>query len=529
MFKSLLAAIAIVAHEPGYYTSLARHIQRWLGNEGVAAEVVTPAQMSAALPKGKTAFLVGFDNPSAAEVKTLADYTAKGGRLVVFHSASPALGRLMGVKPVGYRAASRPGEWSRMSFSNLRPPGFPASILQTSSVLQRARPVDGSGAKVIGTWLDRAGKPTGEPAWIQSPHGWWMTHILTADGNEPAKAQLCAAMVGVSEPKLWSAPEANKRRLAAREELKRYAVAQTPARGEIRAVWDHSGCGLYPGDWPRTMKFLKNAKVTDLFVNVAGAGFAHYPSAVLPRSKTFLEEGDQLAQCLKAAAGTGIRVHAWVLCFNATRGTPATLEDYGKRGWRLKSASTGKATDYLDPSKAAVREHLLKAIDELQTKYPALNGIHLDFVRWYEGAKRPANAASVITDFVLAARRHVKRPRWFTTAVLGKYPACIASVGQDWTAWLDANLVDYVVPMDYSDDNARFESYLKQHAAVRAHARRTIAGIGVTANESRLTAREVIDQIKLARRYGLAGVALFDLDFTLEREILPFLCLGLWR
>ena len=55
-----------------------------------------------------------------------------------------------------------------------------------------------------------------------------------------------------------------------------------------------------------------------------------------------------------------------------------------------------------------------------------------------------------------------------------------------------------------------------------------IVGIGVTANESRLDARQVIEQINLARQYGFAGEALFDLDTTLEKSVLPYLRLGIW-
>ncbi len=50
----------------------------------------------------------------------------------------------------------------------------------------------------------------------------------------------------------------------------------------------------------------------------------------------------------------------------------------------------------------------------------------------------------------------------------------------------------------------------------------------MTANESRLDARQVIDQINLVRRYGLAGQSLFDLDVTLEKSIFPYLRLGIW-
>ena len=122
----------------------------------------------------------------------------------------------------------------------------------------------------------------------------------------------------------------------------------------------------------------------------------------------------------------------------------------------------------------------------------------------------------------------MKRPKWLTAAVYGKYPACVTSVGQDWRSWLDLSLVDYVVPMDYTESPTKFLELLAVQALKRSHARRTIVGIGVTANESRLDARQVIDQIVMTRRFGFAGNALFDLDVTLENRILPYLRLGAW-
>jgi hypothetical protein len=83
--------------------------------------------------------------------------------------------------------------------------------------------------------------------------------------------------------------------------------------------------------------------------------------------------------------------------------------------------------------------------------------------------------------------------------------------------------------MNYTDSNLKFTELLVQQAATKTRASRTIVGIGVTANESRLDARKTIDQIKLTRRLGFAGNALFDLDVTLEKSILPYLSLGVWK
>ncbi len=524
-WSALASDVLVVAHEPGFYTSLAKHAQRWLAQEGVSADLVQAKDMAQPLAHAKAAFLIGFDSPSAQEMAQLTAFRKKGGRLVVFYSSSPQLAALMGVKVIGYAKAAYPGQWSQMNFAVKFPEGMPRTIRQTSTVLQRAVPIQGKG-RVMAAWSDRTGKSTGDAAWISSASGYWMTHVLLADGDEKEKARLLAAMVGALIPGRWNAQAALAKEAAERQALRAYAKAQVPRKGEIHAVWDHSGCGLYPGNWTKTMKILQEARVTDLFVNVAGAGFAHYPSEVLPRSRTYEQEGDQLAACLKAAQGTGIRVHAWVLCFTATRGTPERLAALQKKGWCLKTRD-GQTSEYLDPSKAAVQDYILKALEEIQANYN-VQGIHLDFVRWYERSVRPKDAAEVISKFVAAARQRVKRPAWLTTAVLGKYPMCIASVGQDWDSWLRTGLVDYVVPMDYSEDLAQFESFLKQHAQIRSHANRTIVGIGVTANESRLSPRAVIEQLRLVRRYNLPGVALFDLDRTLETQILPYLKLGIW-
>lgn len=522
---SALLAVVIVAHDPGFTTSLANHIQRWLRGEQIAARVIGPAAMDQVLQQERLAFLVGFASPSKSEVDALRAFRRRGGKMVVFHSSSAPLAEMMGVKPVGYRAAAYPGEFSRMDFVSKHPEGLPSVIRQTSTVLHRARAVAGR-SRVLATWSDRGGRSTGEPAWLASDAGYWMTHVLSADGDEDLKARFLGAIVGSVDPQAWNYAAHLSRRAATAKSLRSYAERQSPKAGEIHAVWDHSGCGLYPGNWPRTAKILKASRVTDLFVNVAGAGFAHYPSAVLPRSRIFQQEGDQLAAAVAAAHSQGIRVHAWLLCFTATRGSATQLAAFAKKGWRLRNGK-GALTEYVDPGNEDVRNYVLSAVDELQSRY-AVDGVHLDFVRYGEGTVRPKDAALNVTRFVSEARRCVKRPKWLTAAVYGKYPACCENVAQDWASWLDLNLVDYVVPMNYTESNLKFAALLAQQSMPRSHAHRTIVGIGVTANESRLDARQVIDQINLSRSFGFAGVSLFDLDTMLEKSIFVYLTLGIW-
>ena len=353
---------------------------------------------------------------------------------------------------------------------------------------------------------------------------------LKVRDSEDAKERHLLHVVGATVPGAWDRKSWERKRkvmLAAASTLGR---SQRPRPGEIHAVWEHSGLGLYPGDWPRTFRVLRANGITDLFVNVSGAGFAHYASSVLPRSKEYARYGDQLAACLAAARGTGIRIHAWVICFNATRADSAYMLAFQKKGWRLKNKQ-GTLTEYLDPSNPDLRWRMLKSIDELARAYPVA-GVHLDFVRWYEGAAKPAGAVRNVTTFVESVRKRLRAVRpgaWLTAAVLADHPSCLASVGQDWPAWIDAGLVDYAVPMNYVEKRARYAALVVKQGNPKARARHVIGGIGVTANESKLSAAQVVEQINLARGAGFAGVALFDLDDTLVESILPVLRLGLFR
>lgn len=464
---------ACAAADHAYAATLADRARRWLSDGGVTVDLVDDRSLDAALAGRRLVYLVVCQKPTAGQLQALVRFRTRGGKVAALQSYSPALASFMGTTPA--RAGS--------------------------------------------------GRAVSQPV----ASGWWLPNIFASEDADEDKARLLLACAGAAVPGAWNAAAWEARRKASRAADVALGRAQRPRTGEIHAVWDHSGRGLYPGDWPRTMRFLKANGVTDLFVNVAGAGFAHYPSHVLPQSRTFFAAGDQLAASLAAGHAAGVRVHAWVLCFTAERSEATYRTSFAKRGWRLRNAQ-GVQTDYLDPSNENLRWYLLQALDELVRSYP-VDGVHLDFVRWYEGAAKPKNPA-VVTAFVRSVRARVRaaRPRaWLSAAVLPSYPSCVAAVGQDWETWLAAGLVDYVAPMTYVEDAAKYAALVRRQGRAPAQAKRIIGGIGVTAKESALTPAQVVEQIKTARGAGFAGVALFDLDQTLATRVLPILRLGLFR
>lgn len=621
------AAVAVVYAEQSvpeserrYAKALAGHVQRWYAEAGVEAALVADGELSAQRDL-RLAVLVDCYAPPESVLAAVRAQLKRGARFAVCYSASEPLANLFGLTLGSYVRSDR-GDWSRMALGEGRPKGAPIEILQTSTNLFTVRAKD-AGVRPMAWWCNRAGKQTEVAWWRTRSNSFWMTHILTGDGDERGKQLLLLAMAAEASPGIWrtaakhlyaqTLPELNgladrlrestpkylhgreevatrQRQLAAIRQMidrqrkavearlnedsagayqaaadlrdlvhRAYGLTQWSRAGEVCGVWDHSGQGLYPGDWPKTAKVLASHGVTDVYVNVAGGGFALYPSKVLPQRGS----EDALAQAVAACRKEGLRVHAWILCFSLERAANAAVrKQAADRGWLLQDVA-GRDQQWLDPTNPDVRKRLLTTVRELASGY-ALDGIHLDFVRFpslpqslgprvrarYEAERGKADnwptcitqangkkrddflrwRAGKVTDAVQEVRAWLRlnRPRLeLSAAVYGKYPACVDSVGQDWLSWLRTGLLDAALPMNYTEDPARLADWLGTQTADPRLAAKIISGIGVTAAESRLGPLQVLDQIQAARRAKCRGFALFDLDETLKSTVLPVLSAGI--
>ena len=346
---------------------------------------------------------------------------------------------------------------------------------------------------------------------------------------------------------------------------KAYFLSHFSDETEGRALWNHSGLGAYPGDWERSAKELAAAGINMIFPNMAWGGLAHYDSSVLPQSTKFTKYGDQIAQCVKAAHKHNLEVHVWKITWNL-EGAPKEFVDKMKKDGRTQISSTGDSINWLCPSNPENVLLELNAITEIVQNYD-VDGIHLDYIR-YPGS-RACYCDECHKRFMLATRQHIKEwpasvlPRtgqhseayieWraqqitrlvrlihkrtreikpnikISTAVFGAYPDCVTSIGQDWIAWAKAGYVDFVCPMNYTEDTKYFTDLLEKQLALMPKGVAIYPGIGATASNSLLTPDAVVGQIHLARFLGASGWTIFDYSINISDTILPAIQMGVGK
>lgn len=613
---------SVPAGDVAYAESVAKRLDRWLTAMTIPHRVFDDDAVTAdTLKNTSTVILSCHPKLPRREFSVLKRFVAEGGKLIVFYSSDSALAGLMNVKLGDYLSDDSGQRWRTIRFEESAFPHAPARVSQESRNIRPVYPIKDK-SRVIAWWENVPARQT-EPALVRSDNGIWMTHILLDDGDTENKEQMflsmiapfdpealrCAAMARLNrssrlvdrdgfEPALKTLARRTKglaseetvtnllpeaRRLAAEADTlfkakqywkaidksralsavmtEAYARIQTPKDKEFRGIWDITGTGLYPGDWKRTCAFLADNGFTDLLTCLIESGTAHYGSKVLPTSDEFQGHGDQLTQSIEAAHASGLRIHAWKMCWRVEAAPDSFLRQM-KRQQRLQVTEKGDTIPWLCPSNPENLKYEKDAVRELLAN-GKVDGIHLDFIRYRDAGgcgcrgcrqrfetelgrkldrwpidKKSADLRKqynrwrcdqitrLVRDVSALARQGERRVQ-VSAAVYGYYPGCTETIAQDWGAWLKDGLVDFVCPMNYADDLAKFKTYLETQTALPGARGRIISGIGVIAAESRLTAPQVIDQVVATRDAGLPGFVLFSLNRAVAQDTLPYLRMGL--
>lgn len=602
-----------------YVRSVSKRFDRMLNSIGLTTDTLEEASLSEVVLQSRRLIILPLNSRVTAKAtRFLEGFVENGGRLFVTYNLPDTVAPLLGLQQTDWLKDEPPGRFSTIQLSAPEILDIPTSVRQASWNITVAEPITPQ-TKIIGYWHDAAGESTGLPALFINESGVFFSHIFLSDDIQ-TKTRLLAALLGHLVPELQQtlaeqvigtmtaightktlekleqfvqqsgvqgAIQALKtgkdlmKQARAAYQTKNYNAAITTARAsretfseayflsqtsvetEARAVWNHSGLGAYPGDWNRSAKELATAGINMIFPNIAWAGVAHYPSQVLPQSKTFTRYGDQLAQCVTAARAHGLEVHAWKITWNL-EGAPNGFVEKLRKASRTQVSATGKALNWLCPSHPENVQLELESILEIITNYD-VDGIHLDYIRYpgshacyceecrkrfvfatrQEIEKWPAEVlpqtgkhadryiewrAQQITRLLRLLRkraREVDPDIKISAAVFGSYPACVTSIGQDWIAWAKAGYIDFVCPMNYTENANYFTALLVNQLALLPKGFAIYPGIGATASNSLLKPDAVVEQIYLSRYLGGSGWAIFDYSVDISETVLPALTIGI--
>lgn len=432
--------------EKNYANSITRNLDRLLTDLNVAHETVDDEGVIAGVPEKVRVAILGYNPfPPASELKALKSFVARGGKLVVFYGADEGLAALMNVTMGKYLGAEQFGQFGIIRFNKNAPTYMPEAVEQVSNNIRPVYPLEGK-AKIVAMWESQLGKPSGQPAWVESANGFWMTHVLLDDGDSWNKRMMLLGVVGACDELVWKpvaarcaqmavtlggkygdydqtvkriaaqpaeardaamlkallnragdangemmklieegkGPEAIRKSRELRNVLAQaYGMVQQGRAGELRGVWDRKGFGLYPGRWDETCRVLQERRMTDVMPHMLSPGVCNYESKFMAKSDVCAQFGDQAAQCVAAAHARGLKVHAWKICWRVDS-SPGDFVARMKRNNRLQVSDAGKTLNWLCPTRADNREMEREAVLEVVTKYK-VDGVQLDYIRYQDG------------------------------------------------------------------------------------------------------------------------------------------------
>lgn len=336
---------------------------------------------------------------------------------------------------------------------------------------------------------------------------------------------------------------------------------------EIRATWITTLGGM---DWPHhkatspdgirrqqeelriILDRLKEANFNTVILQTRLRGDLLYPSAIetFPESltgRTGRDPGyDPLAFAIDECHKRGMELHAWIVTIPA--GNIRQVKLLGRHSvvqTHRKLCKLHQGAWYLDPGQPGTADYLAGIVREVVSRYD-VDGIHLDYIRYPENARRfPDNDTfrqygkgknknawrkENITAIVRRLYSEVKTLKpWVkvSSSPVGKYddteryPSrgwnALHTVHQDAQGWLREGIHDALFPMMYFKDNHFYPFALDWKE--NDHGRWVVPGLGIyflSPREKDWPLDEVSRQLHFTRRTGLAGHAFFRNRFLLE-------------
>jgi uncharacterized lipoprotein YddW (UPF0748 family) len=295
------------------------------------------------------------------------------------------------------------------------------------------------------------------------------------------------------------------------------ASVRDPSPGFQKSIWVTRFDWKSAEDIERVIADCAAAGFTGVIFQVRGNGTALWNSRQEVWSEKFEWKNpgfDPLQTAVAAAHARGIELHAWVNVMPGWTGEkpPADQRQLwnarpqwfvkDKSGQRKALGKEGYAC--LEPRLPEVREYLAGLCAEIARSY-AIDGIHLDYIRYTDGGVFERERTEAVTATVRAIRAAVPKTN-LTAAVIADPEQALDRNNQDWGRWGREGIVDAILPMNYSDDDRVF---VQRVEAQVGRAGRTPIVIGVGSYKHK-TPEQTMRQIDVALQKGCKGVAVFS-------------------
>jgi len=309
----------------------------------------------------------------------------------------------------------------------------------------------------------------------------------------------------------------------------------------------------------RILKVISTAKtcgLNTLFVQVyrANKSWINFKSADSSQYQKCLKGvgSDPLEFLIKEAHSRGIKVYAWLNLLSLANNPQALiLKKYGtdiltRNLQEKKTLKDYKIGDqyFLEPGDINVRRELSQLVEELIQAHPGMDGILFDYIRYPDTKPDYGYTQNNIARFKNAhpgVKIEKESPVWkswkreqvtgLLTLLVEKARALrpgiqVAATGcapyvrayyeayQDWPAWVNSNLVDFVLLMSYPANISDFDKDLQEAKSKVKDGRKLL--FALPAYKLKTSPEVFSSEFKTAKSSRSGGYAVFHYDSLIE-------------
>ncbi len=317
----------------------------------------------------------------------------------------------------------------------------------------------------------------------------------------------------------------------------------------VRGVWMHPG--FFGPDKSAAVEKMKTtldeyakAGINTLVMLVKNtSGHVYYASEIGVRDPAY--DWDFFGTFLAEAKARKMTVHPWFCVFPES----AMLGQVREHPEWLITSPKKEMVAAANPALPAVRAYEISLMLEVVRKYD-VGWVHLDYIRYPCEPTEPFFSFDAVTlklfkadtgiDMAAVKARDTGNPawnvwlRWNTERVTlfvkelrqalkdtgrrikisaAVFPDAInarVAIGQDWAAWGREGLVDMLNPMLYTNDVKLYEKLAREAVGFTKGGVQICPGIGIGTSHNQNTPEGMIEEMRLTKALGAAGVVYFS-------------------